>query len=143
MVPDGKGHWISEGDLIFVSPLHYKPIVVPKGSVNDLASIPWFFRRVFPINGPSRPAAALHDYLYETKGLNGKLSREKCDKIFKQAMLVPRYKFWDSYDLNTKNTLREKNLHKYFLSAKPLTNKFTANLMYYGVRAGGGSYFNK
>jgi len=39
-------------------------IKVPRGFVTDLASIPRPLRGLLDVNGPSRRAAPLHDYLY-------------------------------------------------------------------------------
>lgn len=59
-------------------------ITVPKGFVTDLASVPRFLRdrKAFDVNGASRRAAVLHDYLYAT-GLGGK---DFADNLFRMAL---------------------------------------------------------
>lgn len=59
---------------------------VPRGFITDLASIPRVLRTVINVNGKSRQAAVLHDYLYCGQGLTGALSRAECDRIFRDAM---------------------------------------------------------
>ena len=116
-------------------------IQVPSGSINDLASIPWFFRRVFAVNGPNRQAAALHDYLYETKGLEGLLTRKECDVIFLEAMLVEKRDFWEAYPQQVKSDLEAADMKSAFMSEDTLVSLWQAQLMYHGVRIGGGSHF--
>ncbi len=57
-------------------------IVVPKGFMTDLASIPQVFHALIPVNGDHRPAAIVHDFLFVTQPY----SRAKADRIFLQAM---------------------------------------------------------
>lgn len=146
MIPDGKGHWVSRDRLVY----YYKPldlkIYVPAGAINDLASVPWFFKRIFPINGPSRPAAALHDYLYQTGGnlIGAKLTRKQCDEIFMDAMLSPRSCFWNAYPKFVQDYLCSLGFKsKFFNSNNPLVDKLSAKLMYLGVRLGGWLAFGK
>lgn len=145
MVPDGKGHWASRDRLVFYSKKLDLTIYVPAGAINDLASIPWFFRRIFPINGPSRPAAALHDYLYEMGGnIVGKhLSREECDDLFLEAMLCSKIDFWNAYPKFVQDYLSSIGFKEVFNSTKSLVSKTTSTLMYKGVRLGGWASFNK
>jgi hypothetical protein len=56
--------------------------------VTDLASIPAAFRWFASPDGPWVKAAALHDFLYRTKGLYGFYTRAQCDAIFLEAMLA-------------------------------------------------------
>lgn len=146
IVPDRKGHWLSSDELWYYSKYLGKVIKVPAYTVNDLASIPVFFRRVFEINGPSRPAAALHDYLYEVKGyladLDITLTRHECDLIFKEAMAVISISYWDTYPRHVQAILREKGLSEGF-SEVPLCDFWTTNFMYIGVYLGGAIAFNK
>lgn len=74
-------------------------IVVPKGSVSDLASIPRVLRLFIQVNGRHSDAAIIHDWLYYKKGHSGarQFTREECDAIFYEAMLeseVPKLKAW-------------------------------------------------
>lgn len=63
-------------------------IHVPKGFVTDFASIPRLFWRLEPPLGRSGKAAVVHDYLYATRGLDGRYDRARCDEIFREAMGV-------------------------------------------------------
>ena len=73
-------------------------ITVKPGASTDGASIP---RLLWTLVGSplsdSRVlrAAIIHDQLYCTLGLDGKLSRESCDAVFKRALIaagVPKYR---------------------------------------------------
>ena len=57
-------------------------IIVPRGFVTDLASIPPFFRGLFNVNGLLRAPAVLHDWLYCSQ----RYSRDEADAIFLAAM---------------------------------------------------------
>jgi len=59
-------------------------VIVPKGFVTDLASIPPCARWLFKPNGPYAKAAIIHDYLYETM----KVDRKAADLVFLEAMEV-------------------------------------------------------
>lgn len=61
-------------------------ITVPKGFVSDFASMPWIVRRTLPSFGPWARAAVLHDYLYVTKGEDGKWTRPQADDFLREAM---------------------------------------------------------
>jgi hypothetical protein len=76
-------------------------ITVPKGYITDLASIPrfvWTLTGLTP-DGLYRGAAVVHDYIYGMKNGMGysavvssdktqvfRLSRQECDKIFRELM---------------------------------------------------------
>lgn len=57
-------------------------VIVPKGFITDLASIPRIFRAMFDRNGLSRRPAVLHDWLYCSQ----KYSRSTADWLFLQAL---------------------------------------------------------
>jgi hypothetical protein len=143
MLPDGKGDWISNGIMIFESDRYSRTIVVPSGEINDLASIPRIFRRIFSINGPSRPAAALHDYLYSTLGLEGELTRKECDTIFLDAMLSEKMDFWLAYPsyIRIHLSLKAPKIKKVLTEKGGLVGKFVAKIIFRGVRVGGGGHF--
>jgi hypothetical protein len=146
MIPDGAGHWMSHGELQFYSLQYDEYITVPYGTVNDLASIPRLFRRMFNVNGPHRPAAALHDFLY---GVGGKLpnrqfSRKECDKIFKEAMLSSKHSYYNALYQYTKWLLSSTNLTGLFIdNYNPLVDSWQAEMLYSAVRIGGASSFDK
>jgi hypothetical protein len=90
-------------------------IDVPKGFVNDLASIPRIFQTIVPKIGKHRGAAVVHDYLYGKKGKlsNQTFTRKQCDQIFLEGMKTAGVRF---------------------------TRRW---VMYQAVRAGGWVLFNK
>ena len=59
-------------------------VVVPKGFVTDLASIPRIFWSILPTDGVYTFPAIVHDYLYWTQ--DPAISRETADLIFKYGM---------------------------------------------------------
>lgn len=58
-------------------------VIVPKGFVSDLASVPRVFWGVFPRTGPYAYAAIVHDYLYWYQNS----PRSIADEIMAQAMI--------------------------------------------------------
>lgn len=82
---------------VVLSPLTWKDerceIVVPRGFVTDLASIPAPFRPFFKRNGKSRKAAILHDWCYAValpSPVNRErvMTREEADALFRDALAV-------------------------------------------------------
>jgi hypothetical protein len=57
-------------------------IIVPRGYVTDLASIPRLLRGAFNVNGLLRAPAVTHDWLYSSQ----RYSRAESDAIFLDAM---------------------------------------------------------
>lgn len=140
MLPDGKGEWISRGKLRLYSHRIDEVLEVPKGSVNNLASIPRIARRVFSVNGPHRPAAAWHDYSYEVKGKfnNIKISLDMSNSIFYDAMLSLRSDYWDALDVDTKKDVTASGREHHFVdNDDPLVSKWKAWMMWQGVNLGG------
>lgn len=145
MIPDGAGHWMSKEITIFKSSERDITIVVPTGEVNDLASIPRLFRRVFSVNGPHRPAAALHDYLYGRGGQlpSVKLSRKECDDVFLEAMLSSKHDYYLAASNHEKYLLKNAGLDTAFVgNFETLVPKWKACLIYSAVRMGGWLAFN-
>jgi hypothetical protein len=74
--------------------------VVPAYYEWDGLSIPLPFQWLFPRNGRGKHAAALHDFLYDTKGkgLNGEynLTRCQCDIIFYHHLISVGVPKWQS-----------------------------------------------
>ncbi len=140
MIPDGKGHWVSQGALRFFSKKLNRVFEIPTHSVNNLASIPRPLRMVFSVNGPHRPASALHDGLYEKPKVHG-ITRLEADTVFKEAMdsLQTDYLIALShyqYDSVVLNDLADS------FRVKPLVGSWQSSTMYQGVRIGGSSSFN-
>lgn len=151
-VPDCKGHWVSDGEGLYYSAALDKTLITPAGAVNDLASIPRFFRRVFDVNGPHRVAAANHDYRYSTGGKvraycgeDGpeelQLTREQVDALFLEEMLIPRDVLWNGLSHRARFYVEQAGMAHHFLSDKPVVNRITATLMHAGVRLGGKGHF--
>lgn len=79
--PAGKtGYFKVLNDFTFEGSEHI--ITVPAGTLIDFASIPRLLRWLFNRFGPSRKAAAVHDYLYQIQFG----SRSICDEIFREAL---------------------------------------------------------
>lgn len=151
MIPNSKGEWISTGDTLFFSPHLGEVLRVPPESINNLASIPRFARSLFPVNGPSRPAAQVHDYLYEKRGKDieladgsklGNLSRKDADIVFMEALMAGRGDYFVALPLSIRLALEKQGRDKYFVlgdnkhkSLAPLHQQW---VMYSAVRAGGG-----
>ena len=75
-------------------------IVVPKGFITDLASVPRVFWVIYPPDGTYTNAAVVHDFLYSVVGVRGRYTRKQCDNIFLEAMKVvgvPAWRRWILY----------------------------------------------
>jgi len=59
-----------------------RKVVVPRGFITDLASIPGPLKGVLDVNGKSRRAAVLHDFLYCWQPF----TRREVDRMFKAAL---------------------------------------------------------
>jgi hypothetical protein len=57
-------------------------IVVPKGTITNLASVPRILWTIFPPHGKWAKAAIIHDYLYD----NGIGTKKFADEVFLEAM---------------------------------------------------------
>lgn len=77
---EDPGEWVLSCDLLWDDGL--RVLIVPRGFVTDLASLPRVARVFIDRNGASRKAAVLHDYLYQT----GKTSRLTADRVFRDAL---------------------------------------------------------
>jgi hypothetical protein len=90
MMPGGHD-WRIDDEFAYTASDGTK-ITVPGGTITDGASIPRLFWRMIggPMTGKFRRAAVVHDYLYSTH----KLSREKSDWIFLDAMRTDGVSWW-------------------------------------------------
>lgn len=82
--------------------VHKRDIVVHAGYGTDLASIPWMFRPIVATYGNYNRAAIVHDFLYEMTGFVddlGQLSREECDRIFFDVMVLDGTPVWQAVTL--------------------------------------------
>jgi len=135
-VPDGKGHWVARDRIVFYSDRYDCTIYIEAGSLNNLASIPWIFRRMFAVNGPHRIAAALHDPLYELKGVtvNRTFSKKECDLLFYDAMLASKRSVFEAYSGIGKLYVGNANLKSPLMDDSPTVNPMIAKLMHAGLR---------
>ncbi|MDA8485149.1 DUF1353 domain-containing protein [Pseudomonas resinovorans] len=75
------GEWVVLSDQRYES--SYGSIfTVRRGFITDLASIPRLLRSVYDINGKSRQAAVLHDFLYCAQ----LTTRVEADRLFLEAL---------------------------------------------------------
>lgn len=80
---DGK-YWILKEPLIYQHPETEQQVVIPKGFVTDLASVPRAFWVALPPCEKYTPATVLHDYLYWVQ--DSSCDRECADKTLLLAM---------------------------------------------------------
>jgi hypothetical protein len=87
---DQPGQWRVTAPLVWSDPT-YGTLVVPAGTITDLASIPHQLRDFgafgwypFDPTGPSRRPAVGHDYLYAT----GVWPKDKADRFLRDALLA-------------------------------------------------------
>jgi hypothetical protein len=69
-------------------------VCVPVGFATDFASIPFGLRNLFPPLGCWGRPAIIHDYLYATRGEQGRFDRLQSDRIFLEAMEVVGVPAW-------------------------------------------------
>lgn len=107
------GEWIVLSDFAWRGEAAH--VVVPRGFITDLASIPRPLRGLLDVTGSSREPAVLHDYLYcHQRDADGTpVTRAWADGVFRQAL------------------------------ADRGVSVFTRNLYYAGVRAGGWLYWGR
>jgi len=80
---DGK-YWVLKEPLIYQHPETEQQVVIPKGFVTDLASVPRAFWIALPPCEKYTPATVLHDYLYWVQ--DSSCDRECADKTLLLAM---------------------------------------------------------
>lgn len=88
-------NWQLRQDFVFISPT-WGTLVVPRGFVTDLASVPWFARWYVSRDGDHLKAAVVHDYAYARASASApldhgqwsKIDRRAADRLFLEAMGV-------------------------------------------------------
>ena len=77
--------WQLQEDMLYDSEVYGGLLVTPVGTVSDMASIPWVFRRVLPKDGPWSYAAIQHDNhcVMQPDDIDSKMAA----RIFREAML--------------------------------------------------------
>ncbi len=89
------GEWILAGQMVYKLD-DGRLIVLPKGFISDLATIPWLITFLIRRNGANRLAAILHDWLYSNLD-EYPYTRAQADSLFRQAMAwtsVPAWERW-------------------------------------------------
>ena len=78
--------WIVLHDLEWKSETAH--VIVPRGFITDLASIPRPLRGLLDVTGPSRQPAVLHDYLYcrQADAAGNPVTRRWADDLFRIAL---------------------------------------------------------
>ncbi len=79
---DGR-NWIVKQPLIYRIGISHDSVVVPRGFVTDLASIPPALQSIIQQNGPYLLPAVVHDYLYWEQTC----TRDQSDQILLLGML--------------------------------------------------------
>lgn len=74
------GEWVVYNRLVYDRGV--EQIIVPRGFITDLASIPKLLRGLLDVNDSHRRAAVLHDFLYCLQGF----TRKQSDDMFLEAM---------------------------------------------------------
>lgn len=93
---DETGNWIVHKALVYLSDVACNTIIVPRGFVTDLASVPRLPVLYALDGGKAIKAAVLHDWLYDS----AMYPRAMADAIFREAMEVSgvgfyrRWRFW-------------------------------------------------
>lgn len=79
---DGK-NWIVKQPLVYRVGISKDSVIVPRGFVTDVASIPPVLQSLIQQNGPYLLPAVVHDYLYWEQGC----TRAQADRLLLLAMM--------------------------------------------------------
>ena len=141
---DGKGGWIACDDMVIES-ARIGTFTIPRGALNDLASIPRAVRSIITVNGPHRVGAIIHDYLYAKKGKLPEcdITREEADAVFYDAMRMSRNDYYGSLRPYEQLALIRADKDTLYRSNEQLVGDITAHTMWSAVRAGGWVYWNR
>ena len=90
---DVKRPWKLCGPLAYRSEVLGGIITVPTEYRTDFASIPWFFRRAIPKDGPYTHAAIVHDFLCTNR--DPEIDSKMAALIFIEAMEVLEVPKWE------------------------------------------------
>lgn len=78
---DGE-HWYLLEPFVYYADPRLEPVVVPKGFVTDMASVPSVLESIVPRWGPHGPAAVVHDFLYWEQ----RCTQRQADALMLRAM---------------------------------------------------------
>ena len=119
---DGRTLWALTESLVYWPSDGHDPIVVPRGFVTDLASIPRPLWSWLPPDGPWAKAAVIHDFLYYTQG----------------------YGVWKCHDTRLRRTYSKADADWILRDAQKDRNVgiVSRNLVWLGVHIGGQNGWN-
>lgn len=76
-------------DLVFYSAKYEREFIAPRGTVTDLASIPWFAQSFCQVLGNNIRSAILHDFNCRPEGkAANKVNQKQTDSIFQEGLSV-------------------------------------------------------
>lgn len=87
---DDSGRWMLTKALVYQSDIAKTTIIVPRGFVTDLASVPRIPIVYTLVGGVADKAAVVHDYLYSS----GMVSRKMADAVLREASAVTGVSGW-------------------------------------------------
>ncbi len=82
--------WMLTAELIFVSEVLGRLVVVPAGFITDFASVPRLPFAYWVAGDTAHDAAVVHDFLYKSGGT----TRAQADAVFREAMAVIGEPWW-------------------------------------------------
>jgi hypothetical protein len=142
MVPDGKGTWVSAGPLGFYSAILKREFILPKGSMNNLSSIPQLFQGFVPVNGDNRMASPHHDNWFQLKGdlEHGKITRRQANIMYKEILSIHSSVVLEKLPADLVKALAMTKAGKDTLTRmakdKPLVGVIGRNILYSGLKLG-------
>lgn len=86
-----EDRYILQSPLVFDA--DFATITIPAGFVTDYATVPRMPIIYLAYGNRAHKSATLHDYLYRI-GASPDLTRDRCDRLFKQSMLASGHARW-------------------------------------------------
>ena len=93
LISEDPEQWRIISPLCYHSDIAGEIINVPSGTKTDFGSVPRIPLAYWLCGGVGDRAAVVHDYLYS----GGAVPREKCDAIFREALLACGVSAWKAY----------------------------------------------
>ncbi len=82
-------------EWLVLEPFRYRSkligtVIVPRGFVTDLTSVPWFARWYVARDGEHTKPAVIHDFLYTLASVDQhpEVDQKLADQVFREALLV-------------------------------------------------------
>lgn len=142
MIPDGRGHWMQNGELRYWSAKLQREFIIPHGSINDLSSIPGLLQSFIPVNGDNRMGAGPHDYWFQKEGdlPEGKITRREANIMYKEILSIHRPLILQRFSIELVSLLKSTEEGRKILDRmaedKPLVGIIGRNALYSGLKAG-------